>query len=814
MMKINVEGLEKNVKPELANSVKYMKSAKSTISSMNVPTSFTYYSRLKSMPSSLLEIQERIEEMQKWVDEKIKLFTNAENNNISVLDSINDMIANSLSKIKGLSTESGSNKFGNGVGILETAGEKLQESDIEAIKNVGEILSDIANGIASGEIVLDMEEALKDANAAVGEGVQSILSGAWEGIKDIGSTILEGAKQVGATISNVVIGVIEGIGRLIEGIVDTFAIVGVTSLMGQAAQAVLPFALSGVKLYATLKFLGVDTTTLDKLIATGTENVANILKDVWGATMSFVAEDFVGSAHDMFYQTGIGQALDEYAIGPFKSDGIGYNITSGLGYVAGIVAITIATAGLGGIAVGGTTAATGAGTAAISATTAAISGFGNYTGEKWAEYRDASWEGIKRLYERGEITLEQYESFSFVRGLTEEGWADVVADYENGNIPPDQFELMKQIREMPEDWKSLQNSIKGIAYGAANGLWEGIQWYAGVKLGSFAIEGSKIASSAVRVGVDTAFNAADTPFRSLLESVSSNKSFEQAWLEQGGWESLLTNLGVGFIGSVGGEIFDNMDLSASKYVDYGNQGVRDLNAEYKLNVAINSMSEYFANHPRANISTERLIQAFNKVKVCSTDEEFIELVGKYGIAKNEAIHIRGIHITRPNIEIILLKPYSSAKVMMHEVNHDLGNVKGTYKKGIFFNSEGTSIRGINEAFTESIALKMAKIDGYGDSAYNVNVKHLNRITELLHSKGYTDIELGTYFSTDIDKKMNFAKTINKIVGNNNYYNELVKYMDIADGVGKIRDPKKVAEARVHLEGLVDLFERKISVWKR
>ena len=88
MLTINIDGLEQKVKPELNNSEKNVKSARELLTSIKIPSDFTYYSRLRSIPSTLLEIEEKMEEAEKWIDERIKMFTSAEKNNNNIVDSL------------------------------------------------------------------------------------------------------------------------------------------------------------------------------------------------------------------------------------------------------------------------------------------------------------------------------------------------------------------------------------------------------------------------------------------------------------------------------------------------------------------------------------------------------------------------------------------------------------------------------------------------------------------------------------------------------------------------------------------------------
>ena len=187
---------------------------------------------------------------------------------------------------------------------------------------------------------------------------------------------------------------------------------------------------------------------------------------------------------------------------------------------------------------------------------AAAAGTGKAAQEYWGQKRDSSWEGLQELYEKGEISEEQMNTLLTIRNLTDEQWAQIEADYLAGNLSKEEYEQIKAIREMPEEWTTVDNLLGGLGYSFASGAWEGVQWYVGNKLNGFNIPGKQAASIATRVGVDTVFNAFDTPFRSLIDSIASGDSFEESFNERGGWNSVLTDIGIGLIGSGGGEVFD------------------------------------------------------------------------------------------------------------------------------------------------------------------------------------------------------------------------------------------------------------------
>lgn len=269
--------------------------------------------------------------------------------------------------------------------------------------------------------------------------------------------------------------------------------------------------------------------------------------------MSFVATDHVNNLYEWFYNDFIvGQWLDSNAFDLFKSDGPIFGLVSGVGYVAGIIALSFFTCGLGGVAAGSSsTLAT-----VIPASIAGLAGFGEGSEYIWGQQKDSSMEGINEMYINGEISREEYDSIITIKSLTDEQWAEIEQDYINGIITKEEYELMKQIREIPDDWKTVQNFFSGAGYGALVGGWEGIQWYLGGKLFGWTIKGHPVAAPAIRISIDSLFNAADTPLRAGLETLLLGKDFEEAFREHGGTDAMLQNFLIGLIGSAGGEIFD------------------------------------------------------------------------------------------------------------------------------------------------------------------------------------------------------------------------------------------------------------------
>lgn len=253
----------------------------------------------------------------------------------------------------------------------------------------------------------------------------------------------------------------------------------------------------------------------------------------------------------------------------------------------------------------------------MSATIATAAGTGKATQEIWGEMKDSSWEGIQEMYEKGEISEEQIKTFIAIRNLSDEEWSQIKKDYLEGNIKKEEFEHIKQIREMPDDWTTLENGIKGIFYGVGTGVWEGIQYYAGGKLAGWTLKaGSKVATSAIRVGADTAFNAMDTPYRTLLDSLATGNTLEEAWATRGGWQSMLTDVGIGLISSTGGEVLD--ELISTKYIS---SSIKEEKYTFNIDKNINKDAQKMFKDMTSGISMSKKIG--EELENILKDEDYI-----------------------------------------------------------------------------------------------------------------------------------------------------------------------------------------------
>ena len=149
------------------------------------------------------------------------------------------------------------------------------------------------------------------------------------------------------------ISILKGVGQFGEALVD-----GVTMIGGGVASIGTGIYDAGQAIHGA--FTGNEWESATKAMWTADDGI-----------MSFVSNEYVNDASDAFYQTAVGEWLDDNAYGWFKSDGVACEIGSATGYVTGVVLLTVATGGVGGAAVSSTAISTSA--AGVAATGKAAS---------------------------------------------------------------------------------------------------------------------------------------------------------------------------------------------------------------------------------------------------------------------------------------------------------------------------------------------------------------------------------------------------------------------------------------------------------
>lgn len=213
-------------------------------------------------------------------------------------------------------------------------------------------------------------------------------------IQNAANAVWDVVKSVGATVAVFIQSLVEGILQFGEAIIDFVALVGTG-----VASIVTGLYDGGQAIYGAI---------------TGNE-WSSVTKQMWGGTMGFVSNQYVSGWFDLLYQnTGYGQWLADNAYGFDITRSIG----SGIGYIAGVVILTIATFGAGSVvaAGGSVTASTAAAatTATQMAITATAAGIGRGTQNAWADGADllegltagtltGLWEGLQ-FYIGGKIS--------------------------------------------------------------------------------------------------------------------------------------------------------------------------------------------------------------------------------------------------------------------------------------------------------------------------------------------------------------------------------------------------------------------------
>ena len=574
------------VLPSLVKSKNTMQDAYSTSVNLknSLPSSFRYRSLVNDIVNQIYKSKKEINDVNSIISKKIDSAKNIESKNDNRASKISSMV----SKIGAVSGTIGGAAIGTATGgvvgaavggvvgnkvgkTIADTGAKVASKVVSGVKKLGTSIvdgfkwvgskvtsayksatswiSDKANKVS--DWVSEKFNAAKDwtskALKDTGAFISKIGTTIWSGLKTAWkwATDVENWKKVGATVANMFLGLTKGLISFIEAGVDLAFLV-------TAASSTLNTGLIDI-------VSGIQTGNWDW----------KQTKKLWDLTKSAVAYDATGKVSNWFYNTSVGKTLDEYAYKPFKSDAIGFKICEGIGYVAGIVVVAIFTCGAGAFAAAGTSAmATALGVTATAAGTA------KYTSEEWNKNSISvnyggtdvdfainyeKYSEIEKL-KQGEsttisqqITLEDGSIQKFILNITSKGNGEYLITDKDGNVA--------NLKSLDES-----NTIKGLVVGSAKGVWEGTQYYVGGQIGAgefTKITGKiaspvvkKIATSGIRVGLDTATGVVEVPFQSLVTMISEGKSWDEAWRSQGGWDSIKLQAGIAGISSFAGEAFD------------------------------------------------------------------------------------------------------------------------------------------------------------------------------------------------------------------------------------------------------------------
>lgn len=472
------------------------------------------------------------------------------------------------------------------------------------VNNVKENVSDTINDI--GEEVTDsFDNAKENINEFFDEAsiVFNDLSKKTAAVTKEGAKVaIEKVSTISTNVSNWAKDVVndfqeDPVGFALDKIENTAAtlalfVSSVSEGVGQFGEAIFDFGVILSSIQSTSAFVTSDIISYGISAITGSEFKSKTLQ-MWNGTQGFVAKEHITTWVDEWYENNfIGSWINEnaYLFEPIRQVG------SGVGYTAGVVLLTVLTAGVGGAAVGGGAAAASGGAAAAgSAATSAT------------------------------VTSAQLAMTATAAGIgkgTESAWADGAG------------------------------IVEGLAAGTASGVWEGIQWYLGGKINSFnPVKGTgvdvKVVNSLARVVLDSIDGAAEGIAQPLIQTMYKDgyydengnyiafnskdgilKRFYETFDDNGGASSIATNAVIGGIGSTIGEIFDlGRFLKDKKTKNNVNESTKTQNDISQKDFEINKID----NENIDAIDNSNLKDSRSNIKQINdniTNNDIIEIVNK------------------------------------------------------------------------------------------------------------------------------------------------------------------------------------------
>lgn len=190
------------------------------------------------------------------------------------------------------------------------------------------------------------------------------------------------------------------------------------------------------------------------------------------------------------------------------------------------------------------------------------------------------------------------------------------------------------------------------------------------------------------------------------------------------------------------ELYDDNTPMSKKINDVRNIFMQATNTTLKKYNISQSEIEYILN---------------NKIKIYTTDAEFEKAYLSRG-GKGDPKNIGGFNDSSDGT--VHLRKNSSRFIILHECLHSLGSVMRNEDE-----------REINEAFTDYFTNKFS--GEYAVDSYTENTKALEQIINLLEKTGHKGLAEDAYFNSN---PRDFAYTVNKLAGDNKFYEKLAKAM--------------------------------------
>lgn len=227
-------------------------------------------------------------------------------------------------------------------------------SDIKEIKYIHSDISKPKFNVLTSNVSNNSVTSIQRIQSSVGVDELQIDN---VGDDEVNRSKISLLEKTGATIMSGALSLVEGVGQLGEALLDTGLVL--------TSAAVTPFAFMSDVIQGDGSFTSVD--------------------ELWSGTKANVSNKFVTNFFDSFY--------DDTSFGGYLKDTSAFqeqvrSVGAGVGYTAGVVALTIFTLGLGGIAAGGAAAGSAAGSAVSGsslAVTAGVAGIGKHTEDAWSD---------------------------------------------------------------------------------------------------------------------------------------------------------------------------------------------------------------------------------------------------------------------------------------------------------------------------------------------------------------------------------------------------------------------------------------------
>ncbi len=326
-IKLDDSKIQSYVIPNFNYTKIYLQRAYQISSSLKnaLPSDYYHSNDIKVINNSLQTVEQDVGTLNKKVADKIetaKMIEVKHRNQIKSLTS--DLLSNSSNVGTGtISTSKTTSSVKTEAKPKDTGAKESKSGTESLLSKIGKKISDGLSGI--GAKISSAFDSVVDWGKGVLEDTKAIFTKIGDGFKAAWDWITNGDNwaKIGASIANAVISFVKGAVSLIESIGDFI-------IIASAAIGTPGACLSDI-------LTGITTGNWD----------FKTTKGLWDETKSVVSYEWTNKIFADFYNTDIGKTLDNYAFKPFKSDGMMCEVLEGAGYIAGIVAISIATFGTG-----------------------------------------------------------------------------------------------------------------------------------------------------------------------------------------------------------------------------------------------------------------------------------------------------------------------------------------------------------------------------------------------------------------------------------------------------------------------------------